>query len=201
MKRILQVAAPAALLALSGSAVLAQGGFGGPPNPAMMAKFQAWQKWRQSHPNVSSVQRTVRGIEMLEKDPNPALHLNKAQGAKVLAVLTAWRNKPVMTDDQARHVAMQLTSPLNTQQLKKLATAQMPGQGGRGFGGGGFRPGGGPGGGRPGGPGRGNFQMPDPREYNPLNPDSNPMAKLNPEMGNRIKQGMNDLIAHLKAGK
>lgn len=179
---------------------MAQGGFGGQMPPEMQAKMRAWQKWRENNKNIVALQQTMMSLRELENDPKT--QLTKAQAKKILSVIKAWRNKPVMTNDQARVVMKQLTAPLNEAQLKKMATAPRFGQGGRGFGGG-FRPGGGGGGGfRPGGPGGGRpsgFQMPDPKPYNPLNPDSSPFAKMNPEMGKRVKQRYNEMIAKLEA--
>lgn len=185
------------------SAVLAQGGFGGQMPPEMQAKMKAWQKWRENNKNIVALQQTLMSLRELENDPQT--QLTRDQAKKILAVIKAWRNKPVMTNDQARDVMKQLTAPLNEAQLKKMATAPRFGQGGRGFGGG-FRPGGGGGGGggfRPGGPGPGGrpsgFQMPDPKPYNPLNPDSSPFVKMNPEMGKRVKQRYNEMVAKLEA--
>jgi hypothetical protein len=186
-------------------AAFAQGGFGGQMPPEMQAKMRAWQKWRENNKNIVALQQTMMSLRELENDPKT--QLSKDQAKKILTVIKAWRNKPVMTNDQAREVMKQLTTPLNEAQLKKMATAPRFGQGGRGFGGG-FRPGGGGGpggggfrpGGGPGGPGRpGGFQMPDPKPYNPLNPDSSPFVKMNPEMGKRVKQRYNEMIAKLEA--
>ncbi|HXG23938.1 MAG TPA: hypothetical protein VNJ09_05230 [Chthonomonadales bacterium] len=187
-------------MAFLASAALAQGGFGGQMPPEMQAKMKAWQKWRENNKNIVALQQTLMSLRELENDPKT--QLTREQAKKILTVIKAWRNKPVMTNDQARDVMKQLTAPLNEAQLKKMATAPRFGQGGRGFGGG-FRPGGGGGGFRPGGPGAGGrpggFQMPDPKPYNPLNPDSSPFAKMNPEMGKRVKQRYNEMIARLEA--
>src|SRR5205823_15085684 len=124
---------------------------------------------------------------------------NKSQAAKIVPVLKAWRSKPVMSDDQALQVNKQLTSALNEQQLKTLASIPDFGRGGRGFGGGaGQRPGGG-GGGQAGGMRFDPSKMPDPHDYNPLNPDTNPMRAMNPQMSTQMKASFDQLIADLSA--
>src|SRR2546430_15475510 len=110
-------------------AALAQGGPGFQPSPQMMAKFKAWQTWRENHKHVAQVGQTVRALREIEK--NPSTKLNKAQAAKIVPVLKAWRNKPLMTDDQALQVNKQLTSALNESQLKTLASIPAFGPGGR----------------------------------------------------------------------
>ena len=203
MNRAIKWIAPVAAAVALAPAALAQGGF--QMNPQMQAKFQAWQKWRQNHPHIQSLQQTMIGFREMEKDPKTKL--TRDQARKILPVVKAWRNKPTMSDDQALQVTKQLTASLNTAQLKKIATAPQFGRGGRGFGGG-ARPGGGgpggPGGGRPGGPGggRGGFdpsKMPDPKDYNPLNPDTNPIAQALPQASQRMKQTMAEFIAGLQA--
>lgn len=89
-----------------------------------------------------------------------------------------------MSDAQAKQINAQLLAPLTAAQRQQLTQTRRPG----GFGGG--RPGGGfggsrPGGGRPGGfgggrPPGGGFNpasFPSPREYNPLNPATQPMER------------------------
>jgi len=212
---------PAMALALVPAGATAQGPPGGGPGgpggfsmpPEMMAKIRKWRQWRENHKNYDALQQTLMGFREIENDPR--IQLSKDQAREILKVIKAWQGKPRLTDDQARQVNVALTKGLNDQQLKKIATVRLPGRGGRGFGGGGGgfgggRPGGGPpgggppGGGRPGGPGGGpggrpNFTFPDPVEYNPLNPDTNPFAKANPQMGQRIKSGMNEFMAKLQA--
>jgi hypothetical protein len=201
------------------------GGFQMPPG--MMEKVRAWQKFRENHKNFEGLQRTMYAIGEMDKDPKT--QLTKPQAKSMLAVLRTWRNKPVMSNDQALQVNKQLTAGMSVAQIKKIATVEMPrgfggggggrrggpgGGGGGGFGGpGGGGPGGGgggfggPGGGRPGGPGGGGpggggrpggpggFTMPDPREYNPLNPDTIPFERARP----RAKQRMSELMAKLQA--
>ena len=180
---------PLAAVFLLTASVQAQGpgGFPGGPGgaplpPAVMAKMQAWRSWRDTHKNVVSLQRTLGAITDMEQDPQTKL--TKPQARAVLAVIKKWQGKPSLTDAQARVVNTQITTPLTLIQIKKIAMAA---QHRGGFGGGG-RPGGGfggPGGGRPGGGpggpgGRPAFDpasMPAPRDYNPLNPDTQPMVR------------------------
>jgi hypothetical protein len=110
-----------------------------------------------------------------------------------------------MTDDQALALNKQITNVFNQTQLKKFATLQS--QRGGGFGGrpgggmGGPPPGGGGGGPRPGGPGGAPggmrfdpSKMPDPKDYNPLNPSTYPVG----QMGDRMKQRTNEFLTILK---
>lgn len=183
----------------------AQGGFGGPggpggfqPPPAMMAKMQAWRHWRDSHKNVTALQRTLGALNQMEQDPQTKL--NKTQAHAVLVVINRWKGKPALTDEQARQVNTQVTTPLNLQQIKAIATASQGRRGGFGGGGGGGRPGGGGfGGGRPGGPGgRPAFDpasFPSPRDYNPLNPATNPMVRARSRAQQRLAQLTSALAA------
>lgn len=179
------------------------GGFQIPP--AMQAKFKAWQHWRDSHKNVTSLQRTLGALGDMERDPRTKL--TKPQAQKALAVIKKWQSKPALTDAQALQVNKQLTAPLSLAQIKKIAMASQGrrggfggGGGGRGpGGGGGGRPGGGFGGGRPGG-GGGRPPMdpnafPAPKDYNPLNANTLPFARQRP----RAKQRMAQLMAVLAA--
>jgi hypothetical protein len=205
MKRSIRWIVPAAAVVVIASlapAVNAQGGPGGfNPPPALMAKFKAWQKWRDNHKNVNKLQTTLFAFRELEKDPSTKI--TKDQAKKIVPVLKAWRNKPVMTDDQAKDVNKQLTASLNDKQLKTLATAPNPMQGGRGFGGG-ARPGGGAAGGGAGGGGGGMAQMdpskfPDPKDFNPLNPDSSPFKSMNPQRFSEMKGKFAEFVASLEA--
>lgn len=189
-RNILTAVTGAALLA---SMAVAQGPGGFQMTPAVRAKFQAWQKWNDSHKNIGAVQQTVFAI--IEMQKNPKTKFSKPQAKTVLAVLKAWRTKPVMTDTQAQQVNKKLAGTFTMPQLKALAS--MPRRGGRRMGGGGGqggpRPGGqgGQGGARPGGPGggRGGFdpsKMPSPRNYNPLNPGTIPMERQRARAAERI---------------
>lgn len=202
------MALTAVALGVLATGVLAQpGGGGGQMTPQMRAQMQKWQRWNEKHKNVQALQRTLRGIDELERDP--ATRLNKAQARQALAVLNKWRTKPVMTDAQAKAVNQQLTASLTTAQIKKLATAGGRRGGFGGGGGGGRRPGGGgggfggggggmrPGGGRPGGAG-GPGAIPAPKEYNPLNPNTLPFAGMRPRAQQRMKQLTASLQARAK---
>ncbi len=188
------------------------GGGGFQMDPAVMAKFQALRAWGQAHPHIGQVGQTVRALSRMEQDPKTAL--NKQEARAILPVLEKWRNKPVMTDDQAQAVLKQLTEPLSVDQLKALAMAQQRRGGfGGGGGGGGFRPGGGgpggpggggggfrPGGGGPGGPGGGRpafnaANIPAPHDYKPLNP----ATSLMPFGRDRATKTLGDLITSLQA--
>jgi hypothetical protein len=203
------MALTAVALGVLATGVLAQPPGGGRPGggqmtPQMRAQMQKWQRWNDKHKNIQALQRTLRGIDELERDP--ATRLNKAQAKTALAVLNKWRAKPVMTDAQAKAVNQQLTASLTTAQIKKLATAG--GRRGGGMGGGGRRPGGGgfggggggmrPGGGRPGGGGGPGGGMPEPKEYNPLNPNTLPFAGMRPRAQQRMKQLAASLQARAK---
>lgn len=202
MNRIARIIMGAAAAMAFVAPALAQGPPGGGPGgfnppPEMMAKIKAWQKWRENHKSVAAITHTIRGLGECEKDPKTAL--NKDQAKKVLAVLKAWRTKPVMSNDQAGGVNKALNAPLSLLQIKKIAATPEFGQRGGGGGGGMGRPGGGgggPGGGRPGGPG--GFTLPDPKDFNPLNPDSSPFQG---RMKDMAVQRYNELLKSLEAAK
>jgi hypothetical protein len=184
-----------ALLTVGGAAI-AQGGPGGfQMTPEMQAKFKKFQAFQESHKNYRAIQQSLYGIAECEK--SPTTKLTKAQAQHVLAVMKKWESKPSLTNEQAGAVNKELTAGLTTAQIKTVATTQMPfGRGGRGGGQGGpgaARPGGagGPGGGR----GMGNFQMPEPKEYNPLNPDTMPFVQFR----QRAKQRLNEFKGKLQA--
>ena len=182
------------LIFAAGSSALAQGP-GGPGGFQMPPQFAAWQKWRASHPNITSLGQTIRALGQIEQ--NPATKLNKAQAKVILAVINKWRNKPVMSDAQARAVNSQITGQLTIPQIKQLAIlgSQRRGFGGGGGfgggrpggGGGGFGGGQGGGGGRPGGPPAG-FTIPAPHDYNPLNPSTSPFTRSRPMATQRFNQ-------------
>lgn len=142
----------AALLLTVAGPVLAQGPGGGgfQPPPELM---KAFEKMRTARKNRMQVGQTIRALAELNKDPKTAL--TKDQAKKVLAVINSWKSKPSMTEDQAKQVSKELTTPLasNLSQLKALTVAMQ--SRGRMGGMGGGRPGGGGGmgGGRPGGGG------------------------------------------------
>jgi hypothetical protein len=186
MVRFRSILTALAGVTLLASVAVAQGPGGFQLTPAIRAKFQAWQKWNEAHKNIGAVQQTV--FAMAEMQNNPKTKFTKPQAKAILAVLKTWRNKPVMTDSQARNVNKKLAATFTMPQLKALAA--MPQRGGRRMGGGGQggqRPGG-AGGGRPGG-GRGGFdpsKIPAPRDYNPLNPGTLPMERQRARAAQRI---------------
>ncbi|MCA1595689.1 MAG: hypothetical protein LC772_04605 [Chloroflexi bacterium] len=226
LNRIARRAAIAAALMVCASSAFAQfgggGGFrgrGGPGggfqmSPQMMATIRAWQSWRSSHPNVAALEQTVGGLAALEQSPQTKL--NRSQARSVLGVISAWRGKSSVSDQQAKRILAQLKKPLTATQLARLSEAGPGGRGGPGgfrpggpppVGRGGFRPGG-PGGFRPGGPGgqggfrpggAGGFSMPSPRDYNPLNPGTSPFAHVNARMTQGMSQRLNGLLSALKA--
>src|SRR5690348_9850089 len=99
----LMLPALAGILAVGAPRASAQpppGGGGFQPSPQMMAKFKAWQKWRDSHKNISNLQLMIYQIGQMDKDPTTKL--TKPQAAKIVSAITPWRTKPTMTDDQAK---------------------------------------------------------------------------------------------------
>jgi len=208
MRKLFLPAAVAVAATVLASGLLAQEGPGGfQLPPQVMAKLKAWEKWNANHKHVSALQQTMMGLGQLEQGSRTKF--TKAQARQILPILKAWRNKPKITDDQALTINKQLTAPLNEAQLKKLASIPQFGRG-RGAGGSGSPPQGGPGGPsqgsqggpRPGGP-RGfdpsKIQIPDPQDYNPLNPDTNPFLKTMPQMKAMAQKGMSDFMAMLEA--
>lgn len=188
-----------------GGAAIAQGPPGGGAGgfqmtPEMQAKMKKMQAFQESHKNYRAVQQSLYGIAECEK--SPTTKLTKPQAKHVLDVLKKWEPRTSLTNEQAGQLNKELTTGLTTAQIKTVATTKMPfgrgggrpGGGGPGAGGpGGARPGGagGPGGGRPGG----NFQIPDPKEYNPVNPDTMPFVQFR----DRAKQRLNQFKAQLQA--
>ncbi|MDX1931042.1 MAG: hypothetical protein SFU56_00405 [Capsulimonadales bacterium] len=209
-----------AVSALSGAA-FAQGpggNFMANLPPAAQAKMKAWRTWRDNHKNFQQLTGTLRAITEMDKETSTKL--TKDQAKKILTVITPWKSKPTMTDPQARTVMNDIAKVLSPTQIKRYAAIQAEGRGGMrggpggggpggggGFGGpgGGGPPGGGGGfggpggGGRPGGgaggPGGGrNFdfsKMPDPKEYNPLNPASFPESPMSARNKQRVTEFWN----------
>ena len=223
MNRAVKLLVGAAAVAIFAPSAMAQppgGGGGFQMTPEMRAQMEKFRKFREANKNVFQINRTLRRVANLGENPKNAL--TKDQAAKILGITRAWRNKPVMKDEEARKVLTQLTTPLNVAQLK--AISQSEGRGGRGggsgfggggggFGGGGAgfgggRPGGGGGGagfggGRPGGgPGGrpGGFRMPDPKPFNPLNPESSSFYKAaDPNRRKEMLQRFNEMIGKIAA--
>jgi hypothetical protein len=194
MKRLAAFGLAAALVVSIGPAAVAQGGG---PSPEMMAKFQAWRKFNENNKNLDRLRKTLMGFREIEKDPKT--QFNKQQAREILAVIKQWRNKPALTDDQAKTINRALTKSLTEAQIKLLAAASDPMRGGRGFGGGSRPAGGGPGGmGRPGAGMANPANFPDPRPYNPLNPDTSPFKAVNPEGHKRMVQLLNEFVRKLE---
>ncbi len=132
----------------------------------------------------------------MEQDPRTKL--TKPQAQAVLAVIKKWQGKPALTDEQARQVNTQITTPLTLMQIKKIAMARA----------GATRravevlaavvrrraAGGGPGG----RPGFDPASLPAPRDYNPLNPATQPMARARERGKQRHAQLMAALMAAAK---
>lgn len=196
MTRTARLAVGAAMICLFGAAH-AQNPFNLTPQQQaqLQAKRKAWEKWRESNKHVSALGQTVMGFGTLEADPKTKL--TKEQAKKIVPVLKQWRVKKTMTNDQALQVNRALTAPLTDAQLKKIATAPRTGRGGPGFGGG-ARMGGGN---RPGGGQRPQFdisKMPDPKDYNPLNPDTLPFEGIRAQAKVRMDKLIKDLAARAK---
>src|SRR5579883_1883256 len=123
---------------VSGSALAQMGGFGGGPSPAMKARFE---KVRRKMATDARAKLTLTLYQLHEIDRDPATRLTPAQAARIDPILHAWREKPSMTDEEAKAVAKQISAPLTMAQIKKLATIKSPwarGGAGRGTWGGGF---------------------------------------------------------------
>ena len=170
-------------IALLSSAAIAQppgGGGGFQMPPGMMEKIKAWQKYGKEHAKVSELSTTLYKIEKVNDEDD--LKLDKKQSATMLAIISSYKSKATMTEDEASSATKKVTTLLTQKQIKKMVTIPSPwGGGGRpgGGGGGGFgggRPGGGGGAPKMGGPGGKMPDFPDPPKtgYNPFNPDSLP---------------------------
>lgn len=181
MKLFVKILAPALLLAIVGSAAIAQGGPGGGAGmpPEMAAKIKLWTKFQESHKNFTTLQKTMLGFGECEKDP--ATSLTKDQAKMILAAIKQWEGKPVMTNDEAGALVKTMTKGMTIPQIKAANDAKMPSFG---------RPKGGAAGG-----GMANFKMPDPKEYNPLNPSTMPFEQARPMM----KKSLDDFKAKLAA--
>jgi hypothetical protein len=189
------------------------GGGGFQMTPELRAKFDKMRKFGENHKNYRTLSMTMRSI--VEMDKEAKTKLTKDQAKKIWAAIAPWASKMTMTDAQALAVNKQISGALTMPQLKKMAAVSAEqgrrgggfggggggragggggfgGGGGGGFGGGGGAAGGGGGAGRPGGGGgRGNFdpsKMPDPKEYNPLNPNSYQESPFSQRMKTRTNE-------------
>ncbi len=204
------------VMVLSSVAAIAQpppGAGGFQMTPEMQRRMEEFRKWREAHRYTFQLTSTLRGLEELDKDQKT--RLTPAQAKKILAVLQPLRNKPKMTQDDAKNALKQIKAALNVTQLNALARIEAerrnrrggpggPGGGGMGMrpGGPGGAPGGAPGarpggnaGARPGGPGGGQWRMPDPasmKDFNPFKPNPNmgPFAQRGAEYWNNFFKGL-----------
>lgn len=201
------------MLMASTMAAFAQppGGPGGfQMTPEMQRRMEEFRKWRDAHRYTFQLTSTLRGLE--ELDRNQKTKLTPAQAKKILGVLQPLRNKPKMTQDDAKNALKQIKAALNVTQLNALARIEAerrnrfggPGGGGMGMrpGGPGGAPGGAPGarpggnaGPRPGGPASGRWQMPDlssMKDFNPFkpNPKMGPFAQRGAEYWNNFFKGL-----------
>lgn len=193
MQRILGVLSAFALLCGAHTAY-AQNPFNLTPQQQaqIQAKRKAWEKWRENNKHVSALTQTLMGFAILEGNPKTAL--TKDQARKIVPILKEWRRRKVMTNEQALKVNRQLTAALTDAQLKKIATAPRTGRGG-GMGGGRMGGGNGQGGQRP------RFdpsKMPDPKDYNPLNPETLPFEGMRTQAIQRTDKMIKDLTARAK---
>ncbi len=200
------------LLLITAVAAVAQpppGAGGFQMTPEMQKQMEAWRKWREAHKYTFQLTSTLRALIEIDKDPKTKL--TPAQAKKILAVLQPYRNKPKMTQDDAKNALKGIKAALNVNQLNAIARIEAErrnrrgGFGGPGAGAGGGmgmrpggpggapgpRPGGAPGaGGRPGG----SFRMPDPsqmKDFNPFKPDtSTPWGQRSAEMWNQFFNGL-----------
>jgi hypothetical protein len=187
----------AATLVITGAA-FAQGPPGGMP-PEFQKMMGEFQKMRNSP--KGKLGTTLRALGEFNGDPKTKL--TKPQATKILGLLTPWKPKTGMSQDEAAALNKQITGTFTLAQIKKQAT--MGAQGG--MGGGGGRPGGGMGGGRPGGGmgGPGGGGMPDPKKMmeglkksqaaNPINPMSYPESPWR----QRMVDNMNKLFGALQS--
>ncbi|GIV18486.1 MAG: hypothetical protein KatS3mg023_0237 [Armatimonadota bacterium] len=204
------------LLVITAVAAIAQpppGAGGFQMTPEMQRQMEAWRKWREAHKYTFQLTSTLRALEEIDKDPKTKL--TPAQAKKILTVLQPYRNKPKMTQDDAKNALKGIKAALNVNQLNAIARIEAerrnrrggfggPGGGGMGMrpggpggppgGAPGARPGGSPGaGGRPSAPG-GNFRMPDPsqmKDFNPFKPDtSTPFGQRAAQRWNEFFKGL-----------
>ncbi|GBC95588.1 hypothetical protein HRbin16_01379 [bacterium HR16] len=175
--------------------------------PEMQRRMEEFRKWREAHKYTFQLTSTLRAIEQIDKDARTKL--TPAQAKKILAVLQPYRNKPKMTQDDAKNALKGIKAVLNVNQLNAIARIEAErrnrrgGPGGPGGGMGMMRPGGQPGGapgarpgGAPGAGGRpgGGFRMPNPaqmKDFNPFKPDtSTPFGQRAAEYWSNFFKGL-----------
>jgi len=207
------------LLAAAAVAAVAQpppGAGGFQMTPEMQRRMEEFRKWRETHKYTFQLTSTLRALEQIDKDPKTKL--TPAQAKKILAVLQPYRDKPKMTQDDAKNALKGIKAALSVDQLNAMARFEAErrnrrgGFGGPGGGGMGMRPGSSPGGppggapgARPGGaPGAGNrpdgnFRMPNPaqmKDFNPFKPDtSSPFGQRSAEYWNNFFKGLQQRAA------
>lgn len=194
MTRRIALAACAATLAWAASGATAQGPMGNltpAQQQVLQGKVKAWQTFMKNNKHVMTVTQTLRAIGEMNK--KPATALDKSQAKTILAALKPWTTRKVMTNDAALELSKAITRPLTERQLKVLASELSGGQGGgAGSGGGGMM-----GGRSTAGAGR-SFDpasIPDPKPFNPLNPDSMPKSPFT----GRAKQMLSELMGQLES--
>ncbi len=188
MRRVtLYISAFVVMAAMAAVAQPPPGAGGFQMTPEMQRRMEEFRKWREAHKYTFQLTSTLRGLEMLDRDAKTKL--TPAQAKKILAVLQPLRNKPKMTQDDAKNALKQIKAALTVNQLNALARFEAERRNRRGGPGGGMgmRPGGmgGPPGGAPGarpgapgGPGGARPQMPNLSQMKDFNP-----FKPNPQMG------------------
>ena len=181
MKSLVKLIAPLALIVSIAPVALAQGGMGGGMPPEMAAKIKLWQKFGENHKNFTILQKTMFGFGECEKDPKAAL--TKDQAKNILSQLKKWEDKPVMSNDEAGALVKALTKGMTIPQIKTANSAKMPDMRKQMA----SRPG-----------GMANFKMPDPKEYNPLNPSTMPFETARPMMKKSLDEFKAKLTAKLK---
>jgi len=134
------------LLLITAVAAVAQpppGAGGFQMTPEMQRQIEAWRKWREAHRYTFQLTNTLRALIEIDKDPKTKL--TPAQAKKILAVLQPYRNKPKMTQDDAKNALKGIKAALNVNQLNAIARIEAERRnrrGGPGGGGMGMRPGG-----------------------------------------------------------
>jgi len=147
---------------------------------------------REKYKYTFQLMTMVRHIGEIDKDKKYTL--TPAQAKKMLAILTPWRSKPKMTQDQAKDVARKLKSVLTAAQLNAMARIKSHfGQGPGGRGG----PGGGPGQGGPPRPPQGERRHFDPNAMKDFNPFYTKVAKGDTRAAERAKR-WNEFFAALQ---
>ncbi len=190
------------LLVIAAIAAIAQpppGAGGFQMTPEMQRRIEEFRKWREAHKYTLQLTSTLRALEQVDKDPKTKL--TSAQAKKILSVLQPYRNKPKMTQDDAKNALKGIKAALNVNQLNAIARIEAErrnrrgGPGGMGMrpGGPGGQPGGAPGA-RPGGAPGSNFRMPDAaqmKDFNPFKPDtSTPFGQRAAEYWDNFFKGL-----------